>query len=77
MIALGGAHEVWNDVRSLHLRTQKDEGWYQSLSDKILPSWAAFVVLFSPCRNNSEKISPNYLESADICRIFAPVSLTI
>jgi hypothetical protein len=49
----------------------------QNLSDKILPSWPAFVVSFPLCRNNSENISPKYLESAEICRIFAPVSLTI
>ena len=36
-----------------------------------VPSWAAFVVSFPLCRNNSENISPKYLESAEICRIFA------
>ena len=27
------------------------------------------AVQMLPCRNNSEKISPNYLEYAEICRI--------
>ena len=32
---------------------------------------ANFVAIFCRCRNNSENISPKYLESAEICRIFA------
>jgi hypothetical protein len=38
---------------------------------------ANFVASIMPCRNNFGKISPKFLESAEICRIFAPVSLTI
>ena len=47
------------------------------LCDTILPSHKRFVAKHQACRNNSENISPNYLESAEICRSFAPVSLTI
>ena len=48
-----------------------------SFCDTILPPYSCFVAIFFRCRNNSENISPKYLESAEICRIFAPVSLTI
>ena len=36
---------------------------HRNLSDKIFPFRAAFVVSIPPCRNNSGKISPKFLES--------------
>ena len=44
---------------------------HRNLSDKNLPFRAAFVVSIPPCRNNSGKISLNYLESGKSRRTFA------
>jgi len=44
---------------------------FPSVFRQYFGSRTLFVVSFPPCRNNSEKISPNYLEYAETRRIFA------